>query len=410
MAEIGEEKQAYRRVDEYSEEYESERMVRTVYSEKPHDRFGQALLNYIDDNAEVAGKSKHKISAKKQAAISREAENLKRQLGQFIQNPEKRRYVAEFFNENNIIDHGIKMPWEEKDFDNTDQVLEIKPQDIPNDTFITMLRCHNQILEEKSMKFERNELPLFLSEFKEGIRKLIGEGVLPSSVEKGLDRLHHTKIYMGDPLYTEFKEKYGFFSPQEEEISLAYLKHAGARKHVLFHELLHMLSGRTLLAKHNIKVDMPWDDYRIESQRAGLRLLSRFRWLNESVTEILTKKLMGEDDKDELDITNSIIYLARTSVGEIIESYGKEINLFDTLRTAGKHKISSRLFIDAYFENFDSSQPEGQRVPAWKRLIHAISDSYSPNFLIQLDKYIKSHGILEAEEAVLANQTLITNI
>lgn len=172
---------------------------------------------------------------------------------------------------------------------------------------------------------------------------------------------------------------------------------------ILFHELLHAVSGRTVI-KSQVVDDIEgygeFTDTDIIHQRTGTRIGSprgeglemkqRFHWLNEAVTEQLTWRLLGK----KIPEPKSVMERLMSKKYEGSATYVPERKLFDLLLQKGSTPLDEKLFLAAYFEDFDPEKPNP--IPAWKAMTKAVRESYGSNMLLELDKMIKSGGIGQA--------------
>lgn len=162
------------------------------------------------------------------------------------------------------------------------------------------------------------------------------------------------------------------------------------KKHIIYHELLHGICGRTLTEStsndgkirtvHADVTNIPklndWEGF----QRVGLVFINggnvMLEWLNEAVVEDINMRLAEED--------------------ETRGAYEKARELLKHLRTSGKNEISEKLFFDAYFEDYKTDLPQGEKIPKWRKLIRALNEAYEPGILIKIDKLVREEGISAA--------------
>lgn len=172
-----------------------------------------------------------------------------------------------------------------------------------------------------------------------------------------------------------------FISKHENELDEQIIESRNNINHVFVHEVLHYLSGKTIVAE---KID-PYDIYDYEVKQVGLKHVGaakeRLRWLNEAVTEFLTRELINTSSS-------------------FTDSYNKEIELFNLLCTSGRSEIPKSTFIQAYFENYDSSKPEEERLVAWKTLLLSLKDNYSKDFIVRLDNVTRKEGLDKGIEMI----------
>jgi hypothetical protein len=259
----------------------------------------------------------------------------------------------------------------------------ISPSLITGEMFVKMVEKHGENFEARSAEIE-SEIPSLKISFAEYFKKFaVAEGI---EIPKDLidERIDETEVFIVDPLISKMQEIGGEYSEGAIRID-------GALKEeflyiVFAHEMLHALSGRTVISKRlnsnfSESEEAEEFDYENESrrtlktQRVGFHFSAnkpsrrRFFWLNEAITEELTHKIRPDVDYN---------------------SYLKERAFFEALRTCGKRKIPEVLFYNAYFENYNPNLPYGERIPHWKKLMQAIDGEYEPGFLVKMDKAIKA--------------------
>jgi len=243
------------------------------------------------------------------------------------------------------------------------------PDVIDDELLIKILQNHSEVFLKKKEKFmsglsERREV--FLQRL-QTFTKEKGIAVIPEDLQRKADEL---KFSFVDPLVISLEEVVGTYNPEEHHVRIAGNLKKGQVDHVVTHEVLHGVSGQTILSSKGLFED----EGEISYQRVGLRINAKgnhFKWLNEGVTESLAMELVG----DNLDI------------------YSSERELLNLLLTSGSTEISDILVHNAYFEDFDSSKSPGERIPAWKAFYQAVNQAYAPGFLTMLDAYIQGNGV-----------------
>ncbi len=161
--------------------------------------------------------------------------------------------------------------------------------------------------------------------------------------------------------------------------------------HSYKHELMHALSGRTprLNSKieegariDNIRIGFRMGETRVAKKAGGETVIptSRFRWLNEAMTESLTTEVEGNN------------YQATARASQI---YRLEQSLLEHL----EHRVPRQDFREAYFENYD---PRGGGTDAWGKLQRDLSEAFEPRILLKLDKIITEEHKLDYEGGLKA--------
>lgn len=251
----------------------------------------------------------------------------------------------------------------------TDLAYEI--DNIPDDVFQYILTNHVGRFRETLGEFQ-TAIPFFQDSFQRRFaQKIIARGFIDNETVQR--RMAGTIVVLGDALRDDLTaDRGGYFDSETDTVMIAQQDFENLGEHLYTHEMLHALSGRTLV----LRTDAPLAYMEFEAQRIGFRFQNvkqgRFRWLNEAITEELAIGLTG-DKEDRI--------------------YKQERNLYKLLRTKGKMVIPEELFLAAYFENYDPSLPPGERIPQWKKLYSAINEAYEPGFLVRLDKMIQKGGI-----------------
>ncbi len=152
------------------------------------------------------------------------------------------------------------------------------------------------------------------------------------------------------------------------------------RKEVLFHELVHAIAGRAMVERQETVhfLGDPFTSKEVQLQRTGLRYNhkfrkgmqrgamntpSRFRWLNEAVTERIAMRILGM---------------------QASESYREERDELQKMVDSG---VDEQLFIDAYFEDYDPTLPKGvKKVPAFTALIKTVHAKMGRGYLRAVDE------------------------
>jgi hypothetical protein len=254
-----------------------------------------------------------------------------------------------------------------------------------DDTFETLVRHHLSVFQKKEEEFEWS-LPHTLADFRDAVSKAIDEKLLP--IDKNLieSRMAEVKVSLVDNLQV-VKDIDGDYSPLTGSIRILDSIPELDRYRAIFHEMVHVLSGKTILKKNKeIPDDKPLMSD-ISIQKTGLSFDMegesgyRFNWLNEAVTEEIN------------------VFLTNTDVGR----YREERNMLAELISNGIDK--SKIYC-AYFENYN---PELEsKVPEWKALTKKISEVFperpGTQHLLDVDRRYK---IQELETRIARLQEMI---
>lgn len=240
------------------------------------------------------------------------------------------------------------------------------PQDVPDEDFIEMTKAHVEKFRAKQKELQ-TRLPKLRSDFKTNLNSK-----LPEVPTDNLGFLDSFQILLTDDLLILPSERYGDCDVDKKRIRISESASSQELAGIFTHEALHAIAGRTILETTSTYSGNETEAQTSQqTQKVGLRIAHRFRWLNEAVTENLTRLLI--DPKAPI--------------------YRNERTLLQLLTHSGKTEVPLQLFYDAYFENYDPSLPPGHRIPKWRSLTKAINEAYEPRFLVNLDDVVEKDGI-----------------
>jgi hypothetical protein len=157
----------------------------------------------------------------------------------------------------------------------------------------------------------------------------------------------------------------GYHNPQSETVGISLDSPLEDLPHMILHESLHALGGRTILNIKRQEVD--GEKSKVQQQKSGLVFLNndkrthKFNWLNEAVTEEITKELTGKES------------------GYYVSHRRKLKRLYEL-------GIDREIIYNAYFEDYNPDDPE--RVPHWKK------------FVAELKRIFPDLSVVEALEKV----------
>ncbi|MCB0328212.1 MAG: hypothetical protein KDD70_01075 [Bdellovibrionales bacterium] len=219
--------------------------------------------------------------------------------------------------------------------------------------------------------------------FQVRIQELVAAGSLPEAAARNLPHLEELDlssplIETGEP--QENTVTLGEYSAFYHEASLFPWTTKEMVRVSAVHEYYHALAGKgvVLSAKAN-SGDFPGNFFKQglsfgRFSDSGERTVSHFAWLDEAMTETLTRRHSSE-------------------TAAASEAYKVECAILEKLFA----KVDPALFIDAYFEHADPARDPKNPLPAWKRLKDECDKTFGRGFLRALDAQFNTLG----KEAVL---------
>ncbi len=239
------------------------------------------------------------------------------------------------------------------------------------------LKAYHQNLSELegSQKVLEKRFESIKAEFVRGLRPLIHGGIIPISEEQVWKKLSDVDVLVQDFFRTPYHCI--CFAGQTRTILVQSID-LDANDHAdFFHELFHAIAGTSIVAREE------QDGLDICLQRGGFAFSDpydiatesdpHFGWLNEAVTEYLTRLLVPVSIAQQIENPES-------------GAYQTEIALLELL--VNKWGISQQVIFEAYFQDHDPAKPLGSRFPAWRALIDEFNFAFEPRFLQALDRFI----------------------
>jgi len=203
---------------------------------------------------------------------------------------------------------------------------------------------------------------VILEKFKLRAVEAIKNGSLPISEELLNDRLKNLEIKLVDAMSVPFLGQ----ASQQYGIQISSEFNNEELEHMLFHELVHILDGTTII-KANKSSEIRYD---INHQKAGLLFIDYknnraiFEWLYEAVTEEIGSELAGDKPTH----------------------YPRERAMLQDLYKKG---LSKEILYAAYFENYGGKTKPGSGetpIPQWKNLVKNLEPLGGIELLKKMDK------------------------
>lgn len=267
-------------------------------------------------------------------------------------------------------------------------------------TYEKILRYHSKEFSLKEERFLKNEWPNYKERFKEKIQTVLQRYNIPITEQLIAERLEEVKFSMIDSFESAQEIENASHDVENDvlRVSEQVLVSKAYAEHVIFHEFLHVISGRTITARvssfqEQLQAgEQPVDitSQEINQSRSGLFLFNRqkgnieevvnprFYWLNEAITESLALELLREGEKEGI-------------------LYYPERELFTLLLQQGNPPLTQDIFYQAYFDNYN---PQAKKIPSFSELVRQIDNSYQKGFLLKLEDFYKKNGIFKTIEVM----------
>jgi hypothetical protein len=249
------------------------------------------------------------------------------------------------------------------EFDEIDTLKRAIFEFMPTEMYERFIRLHIEEF-EKNFKDFAEKCPAWLKELTDKVEIAVKDGKLPLDIEVAKKRLSETDIVFSDYFNPDLPHQGGSIKRIKNQVLIQTYHELENPRHVLIHELWHLLSGSTLIAQKGEVIDA--EEIRdglhfgFPNQKISKMKHSHFSWLNEAITETLAEEFAGDK----------------------VLSYDKEREALHYFLNAGKKQIGMDIVLNAYFENYDPKKG----TPKWKELLKQIGDAYEPGFLQKIDQ------------------------
>lgn len=282
-------------------------------------------------------------------------------------------------------------------------MLAFQDGKLEDSALLNILDAYQEAVEELQKNFEA-ELPGLETEFLQGIEVLYKQKLFPLSPEEVRERMRPVRVTLADASATTFENAVGFYDSelQRVDINIDYFGKYGSSellKSTLWHEWMHAISGRTLIGEVLDESENPDPEegtyIPVRQQRVGLRFKDsengrpawqRFRWLNEAVTEYVSKQVYQGVEKPEL--------------LPFMSSYTKEQELLNLLIDNSGGKVDWTTVRAAYFEVIGDDRES--RMAAFRAFSGAMRSAYGDGILPRLDDFLKNGNYNNNLDAAIA--------
>ncbi len=263
---------------------------------------------------------------------------------------------------------------------------------IPDDLYHAMLTEHKKRFDEKTQEIRRQLFTYYDTDLRPAVRKFtVRHHIDPNIIGTRMDELRkRLSIFFDDSALLGDTNALGFTHSTGQVTVDPFRNMDVVTKPTFTHEVIHNLGG----AGYRVRKDeTPLDDFEKEldlpegsglfavvPEKSGMHIYQKLRWFNEGVTDMISHKISP-------------------SVIDGLVGYPEEISLIQNIMKHGTKIIPANALYQAYFESYDPNFPNNEQYKNMKTLFRSISESFSPGFLIRLDRLIESYGD-ESSEAI----------
>jgi hypothetical protein len=267
---------------------------------------------------------------------------------------------------------------------------------------------YNQSYLDRLKQEKQPLLEAYTAEFWARITAAVEEQNLP--LDKGQLRARQAQpvaVYFADPLALRVMRKGGDYSPVRRRARLSPAIHDKLVKADLFHELLHYLSGHTMVQKVNERTaeDSAGPPYR----RVGLASINgrgkTRKWLNEAITEQLAAILVNKQGYDiDFATIDHNQFFGRQFISR---SYEREREILEMLLAPCQNVIGPMLA--AYFEDHMPTKQPGRRTAKRRKFYQSLQSFYGKDVMVMLgnlDHYYAQRRFSRMEEYIASEINL----
>lgn len=277
---------------------------------------------------------------------------------------------------------------------------------IPDDLYLEMIIEYSNRFKETTNTIRSQLIEYYDSSLKLAVRDFaMHHGIDVMDVSERMEELKkRLVIYFDDSRVFSESQKAGFTN-LTGQITLSTFLDIDEMKHAFVHEIFHNLAGHSYRVQIDELASYEGEEgeeglshtfYAVVPEKHGMGFYNALRFLDEGLTDF---------------ISHEVFPLKKSKVG-----YSDIKSLLTKIMNIGKKQISMDLALQSYFEEHNPNILEDKQFPKTKEFLRAVSDSWSPGFLIRLDKLIRSYGRLSspaassAVEAMNENFTEVTKI
>lgn len=337
--------------------------------ENKDDERAQSLSGTMQINSEFAEKMLREKTEYLRKSFKRLAEDLSELLNQSGYEDRKKYILGEvgkMFGAPEVQDE-LKRHFGDdlSEFTAINLFIKVIDGSISDEFMYAVAKRHVEDIREQEAQLEKI-VEETKTEFKTAVTEAVANGSLPETAAEALHRIDSVVVSLSDRLLAVQSSKLGEADDSGKiRVSNEQLQaHLVPRlKKTIVHEFLHELSGKSVTVRTKID-DGPHQIHHAFHRKTGVALndpdlwYSPNRWLNEAITEWLAIRLSGYKGD------------TRESAYKGSYSYPTERQELDHLFASG---LEDDVVTNAYFENFSSDQPKGEKGKHFAKLVQRIN-------------------------------------
>lgn len=251
---------------------------------------------------------------------------------------------------------------------------------MPNDLYLDMIINNNKRFDETTQELRTQLLQYYDSPFAPAVRDFaIHHGIDVTDMNERMEELKKIlSIYFDDSRTFTESERAGFTYGTGQVTLSTFSDIEKIMKPTFAHEIIHNLAGHSYrLQIDEMATDFDAEDhqhiyYAVVPEKHGMAFYNNLRWLNEGLSDLISQEICPSKDPNIV--------------------YSDEKLLLKKVMETGKKQISMDLAYQSYFEEHNPKLPQDKQFQKTKTFLQAVSNSWSPGFLIRLDKLIRSYG------------------
>lgn len=269
---------------------------------------------------------------------------------------------------------------------------------MPDELYHDMLTEHKNKFDEKTQEIRSQLFTYYDTDLRQAVRNFtVQHGINSDILETRMDQLRQRlSIFFDDSALFEDTDVLGF-TKITGQVTVDPLKNMDVvTKPTFTHEVIHNLGGTGYRVRKEEtpymddsekELDLPEDSglFAVVPEKSGMHIYQRLRWFNEGVTDMISQRV------------------APSVIDEFV-GYPEEISLIQNIMKHGTKIIPEDTLYQAYFEGYDPNLPDNEQFKNMKTLFRSISNSFSPGFLIRLDRLIESYGDESSDTIPVINQ------